>query len=261
MDATPHGIPSTPSSDDILDLCLFAGVLVLKNGGETYRAEETMVRMAMASGVQEAHGFATPTGVFLSCVTAEGVKTRVQRIAARTVDLSKVAAVNEISRCYVDGRMTAAEAFRQLKRVETAPFPYGDGLAHLAAGATSASFALLFGGSWPDFGPAFAAGLVANVALKLVERLFAMRFVAEAVAAFFSALTTVLAFAAGWGADRDAILIGALMPFVPGVALTNAVRDVMAGDLVSGLARGAEAALTALAVAAGVALLLGLVAE
>lgn len=260
MDAMPHGTQLTPSSDDILDLCLFAGALVLKNGGETYRAEETMVRMAIASGVREAHGFATPTGVFLSCVTAEGVRTRVRRIAARTVDLSKVAAVNEISRRYEAGSLSVAEAFRQLQEVEAAPFPYSDGLQHLAAGATSASFALLFGGSWPDAGPAFAAGFVANVALKLVERLFAVRFVAEAVAAFFSALAAVLAVAVGWGADRDAILIGALMPFVPGVALTNAVRDVMAGDLVSGLARGAEAALTALAVAAGVALLLGLVA-
>jgi uncharacterized membrane protein YjjP (DUF1212 family) len=43
------------------------------------------------------------------------------------------------------------------------------------------------------------------------------------------------------------------MPLVPGLAITNAVRDLMGGDLVSGLSKGAEALLTAFAIGAGIA--------
>lgn len=46
------------------------------------------------------------------------------------------------------------------------------------------------------------------------------------------------------------------MPLVPGVAITNAIRDIIAGDLLSGISRGAEAALTSMAVAMGVVIIL-----
>jgi uncharacterized membrane protein YjjP (DUF1212 family) len=47
------------------------------------------------------------------------------------------------------------------------------------------------------------------------------------------------------------IIVGALMPFLPGLAFTNGVRDYMAGDLLSGNSRIAEAALFALSIAIG----------
>lgn len=54
----------------------------------------------------------------------------------------------------------------------------------------------------------------------------------------------------------DIVVVGGVMPLVPGVAITNAIRDVIAGDLLSGLSRGLEAALTAVAVSMGVVIIL-----
>ncbi len=54
----------------------------------------------------------------------------------------------------------------------------------------------------------------------------------------------------------DHILIGALMTLVPGLALTNALRDLFMGDLLSGIVRMCEATLSALALGAGVGLIL-----
>ena len=51
--------------------------------------------------------------------------------------------------------------------------------------------------------------------------------------------------------SADTVIIGTIMLLVPGLAITNAVRDSIAGDLISGLARGAEALLIAVAVALG----------
>jgi len=58
------------------------------------------------------------------------------------------------------------------------------------------------------------------------------------------------------GTNADDIIIGSVMPLVPGVPLTNAVRDILAGDLVSGIARGMEALMSAIAIGSGIAMIL-----
>ena len=57
---------------------------------------------------------------------------------------------------------------------------------------------------------------------------------------------------------RDVVTVGGIMTLVPGVAITNAIRDIINGDNLSGLVRGLEAALTSVAIAMGVVLILTL---
>lgn len=61
----------------------------------------------------------------------------------------------------------------------------------------------------------------------------------------------------GVGQNQDLIIIGALMALVPGIAMTNAMRDIMAGDMVAGISKAAEALLIGAAIALGTALALG----
>ena len=56
------------------------------------------------------------------------------------------------------------------------------------------------------------------------------------------------------GENLDAVTIGTLMVLVPGMALTNAMREIMAGDIISGLSRTAEVILVATAIALGTAI-------
>lgn len=56
--------------------------------------------------------------------------------------------------------------------------------------------------------------------------------------------------------NTNQVIIGTIIPLVPGVPLTNAVRDLMSGDLVAGVARGAEAAVSSMSIAGGVAVAL-----
>jgi uncharacterized membrane protein YjjP (DUF1212 family) len=97
------------------------------------------------------------------------------------------------------------------------------------------------------------AGGVGFSVMVFAHRLIEIRFFAECVAAFIIGLLAVLFVYAGIGNDMDKIIIGSVMPLVPGLLITNAVRDLMAGHLVSGLSKGAEAFLTAFAIGAGIA--------
>jgi uncharacterized membrane protein YjjP (DUF1212 family) len=56
---------------------------------------------------------------------------------------------------------------------------------------------------------------------------------------------------AGLVSNADATVIGVLMLLVPGIAVTNAIRDTIAGDLVAGVARGADALMSAAAISVG----------
>ena len=58
-----------------------AGRLIMENGGETYRVEETITRMGRALGYDEVEIFAIPSGIFISCRRGDGaVETSVKRV-------------------------------------------------------------------------------------------------------------------------------------------------------------------------------------
>ncbi|MFA9559801.1 threonine/serine exporter family protein [Evansella sp. AB-rgal1] len=243
-------------ADDVMDICLLAGEIMLKYGAETYRVEETLERMARAASFTNVHCFVTTTGIFLSFEEKKEKQDLMQmvRIDDRLQDLSKVADVNQVSREFVAEELTVEQAHEKLKDIAKAPMQYPLWLIHIAAGFAGGGFSYLFGGGWFDLFPAFIAAVVSSIVVVEFERYLKVRFAAEFTAAFFGGTTAILLVFIGFGNNVDQIIIGSLMPLVPGVPLTNAVRDLMSGDLVAGVSRGAEALLTSLSIASGIAL-------
>ena len=87
---------------------------------------------------------------------------------------------------------------------------------------------------------------------KYIQIKFFSEFVASAVVISIAAIFTKL----GIAQNQDIITIASVMPLVPGILITNAIRDLLAGELLAGMSRGVEAALTAFAIGAGVAIVL-----
>lgn len=54
----------------------------------------------------------------------------------------------------------------------------------------------------------------------------------------------------------QSVITGTLMLLVPGIAITNSLRDIIGGDFVSGLSRMIEAILTAASIAIGVGVMM-----
>ena len=85
-----------------------------------------------------------------------------------------------------------------------------------------------------------------------IKRYTNIRFLAEMVTAIFMGVITILTCKIFPKLVVDNILIGSLMTLVPGVAITNALRDLFGGDLLSGMARTTQAVLTAIALGGGI---------
>jgi len=241
--------PTNP--DDALLLAADAARLVLESGGETYRAEDVAVAVASALGGAEAECYATPTGVTISFASYDGrVHSIVRRIKKRSMNLERVARVDELSRDLAAGRLDYDGASLELGRIEALP-ERRVALFSLAAAAGAGFFALLFGGRWNDAVVAAAAGAAVSRIPAAMARRKLPDFFSNIVAGAAATFSCLAAGALGLASDADAATIGTLMLLVPGVAVTNAIRDTIAGDLVAGVARGADALISAVAISVG----------
>lgn len=234
-----------------LNLILRCAHLFLENGGETYRAEEIAEFTARGLGVPHIDVLAIPTGVFVTITDAAGdAHSALRRTKRRSTNLALLDRVNDLSRRIVSGAMTLPEAERELDAL-TAPAVTDLRLPRLAATLSSGFFALLFGGGMADFAVACLCGFVVQWIAILLRRQKIYSFIVSLAGgmtiACFALLTTEL-FHVG---SMESIVAGAMMPLLPGLLMTNGVRDTMNGDLVSGVARTAEAVLIAVALAAG----------
>lgn len=248
--------PLTADYELVVECCLLAGRLMMESGAETYRAEDTMDRMAVSQDLTESQSFVTPTGIIFS--GNKNLPTRLVRIKARTTDLGKIALVNSVSRKLTFGDITIQEAFKELKQIEEGHETFPLWVKVAAAAIASGAFLLLFGGELMDVSTALIAGGIGYTIADRLEVRTRVKFFAEFLAAMIITIIATVSVITGLGMELDKIIIGSVMPLVPGLLITNAVRDLMAGHFVSGLSKGAEASLTAFAIGAGVALIISL---
>ncbi|WP_017756682.1 threonine/serine exporter family protein [Calidifontibacillus oryziterrae] len=238
--------------NEIVELCLLAGKIMLQSGAETYRVEDTMTRIAASFGIEETHSYVTPTGIIFSVDQLE--TTRLIRILDRSTDLQKVTMVNSVSRKISSGDLTHIEALQELKQIDATKHAYSIYTQVIAAAIASGCFLIMFNGGWYDFVPAMITGGLGYLSVVYFQNLVEIKFFAEFLSSLIIGLLSVLFVTTGIGLELDKIIIGSVMPLVPGLLITNAVRDLMAGHLVSGLSKGAEAFLTAFAIGTGIAI-------
>jgi uncharacterized membrane protein YjjP (DUF1212 family) len=242
------------NDDEILILAAEAARLNLECGGETYRAEDAARVFAKAFGAEGPECFAMPTGAILSIRDARGrVRSIVKRISKRSIDLGALARLDSLSRRVAAGRATEDQARSELAAIANRK-PRNPWLGAIGLSAVATFFSLLFGGGWEEALCAAVLGLALAGGLAAAKRLIGFRdFFLDAWGGAQTAFLATIAAALVPGLRADIIVIGTLMSLVPGTAIVTAIRDVIARDLVAGVARGAEAFMSAAALALGTA--------
>ena len=230
---------------------LLAAEIIMESGGETFRAEETVLRMGEGFGLREVESFAVPSGLFISYQRGDGsTETGIKRVRRRGTDLTRVDETNRVSRHVAAGEMdceAAVARLREIRGLRGIPAP----LLVPAAAVCGGGFAVLFGGDWRELLVAAAVAGVVHALTILLEHYRMQGLVSSIMGGLLTALLPSLASRFLPGLLVEAVVAGALMPLVPGLAMTNAVQDTMRGDMVSGLSHGAQAILTACLVAGG----------
>lgn len=242
--------------NELINTAVDVGYLLVVNGAEIYRVEESMQRIFRAYGVTSGEVFAIPNFINATISTPDGRPiTKIKRIESRNMDMDKVNRINELCRriCRDTPDFSFIQSELECIRCRTAvPF-----FVQVAAYACIAAFFTLFyGGTFPDAFVALFCGFAIKIVLSVFEKFHANLFFIN-IAASFAAAAVALIFAhADYSLNYDKIIIGALMNLVPGIAITGFMRDIIAGDLIAGILRFTESLLvaSAIAIGAGIAL-------
>ena len=261
-------------SRKVLELTTRIGEVLLKNGGEIFRVQETMQRIAKAYGVEGFHVSVLANGIFAS-IEEDGrqicqqlqvgngekdsddlvVASQIRYIPLSSIHLGRVAAVNNLSREIVAKKYTMEEARKKIEEIDKIPFT-NNLLQIFVSGLGSGAFCYLLGGSLIDSLASFLSGILLWCFVLYLSKKGANKIMLNILSSALVTLTGILMFHYVFGENMDKIIIGSIIPLLPGVPLTNSIRDFLNGDYLSGTIRMIDAVLVACCIALGVGVVL-----
>ena len=241
---------------EALNAAAQAGDILLASGAEIFRVEETISRICQAYGIKSGEAFVLSSGIFITAGSDEEQEfARVRHIPLCAARLDRVAAVNQLSREIVAGKHTPSQARAQLDKIQHMP-PKPRLHQVLASGAGSACFCFLFGGDWLDSLAALLAGLVLYLYLLYIVQGRLSKIASNISGGALVTLVGILLYQAGIGHHLGEMIIGSIIPLVPGVAFTTAIRDIADEDYIAGAVRMLDALLVTFCIAMGVGLVM-----
>ncbi len=242
---------------DILISCILdAGELLLSNGAEVLRVEDTLSRICKAYGFTRVDVFSITSSIVLTVHNAEGrILTQTRRITSRDTNLQTVSHVNELSRQLCKAPVSVPEFQRRLSWIRSAK-TYPITIQCFCYAMISAVFSVFFGGSAMDGLAAALSGVLMFFSLRFMQKLRINSILQSMLVSAITALAVVLLVHIGIGNTPEKITIGNIMLLIPGISFTTALRDIINGDTISGLVGISEAVIKAVAIAIGFATVL-----
>lgn len=244
----------------ILDVCTGIGRLMLENGAETYRVEDTVYRVAVNYGLQSVSVFSVPTALIITVQDQTGEEyTRLHRVTEQRSNLGIVSEANNLSRKIAAADLSPNEALLEIDLLNRKESHYSTFEEIIASAIICGFFTVLFQGDLLDLFAAALSGGVGYTAYIYGLRIINIRFFSEMIAAALISWLAFLLVSLGMGTDVNIIIVASVMTLVPGKAITNGIRDLMASHYVSGVSVLADAFLTAAAIGIGVATVLSFI--
>ena len=236
----------------LANIAMLAGEIMLCSGAETYRVEDTMYHILKTSNIESTQVIAMMTGlvVTLSDSRLDQPVTMMRRVSERSTNVSNIMKVNDISRRYCEGKISLEEAYDELKCAKGKQ--YNRLLYNLATIGITVGFSMMFGGKLSDILAAAIVGAILATVMTVGKIAKLSNVFVHVLSGLGIAMITVALQSFLFpNLAIDIVIVSAIMPIVPGVAITNAIRDTIQGDYLSGCARILEALLVAMAIAVG----------
>ena len=212
----------------LLDTAVLAGEIMLCSGAETYRVEDTMYHILKTSKAESIEALALMTGIMatINSPDMEQPMTVIKAVNNRTTNLNHVIQVNDISRRYCGGELTLEETYQALRKI--GGMQYNRTLCNAALVGVAAGFAMMFGGSFLDVAATAVVGVLLAAIITLGEKVKMNVIIIDILSSIGIAILAIAMKTYGMKEiNMDTVIISAIMPLVPGVAITNAIRDTL----------------------------------
>ena len=238
-----------------LSLAAGIGQSMAKYGAEINRVEETIIRICKSFGYERVEVFCIASMISVTAGNASGddMVSQIRRVYAYSADFQRLDDLNALSRDLCDGRIGVGEAKERFEYIIKSRKRFRLGVL-FGSVIAAAAFALFFGGDAKD---GLCAGMIA------VPIYFMNTFISQGRInrLFYTALNSALAGAAaivfthfGLASNAPMVMIGDIMLLIPGLMLVNSFRELLCGDIISGLTRLVDSVIVAIAIACGFAI-------
>lgn len=237
---------------DIVTLAVEIADAMLRNGAEIYRVEDSVVHILDAYEVENFDAYVLSNGIFASAnEDKEDACSMIRHVPLGSTNLGKIAALNQLVRDICTQNCTLENAWARLEECRNLP-PYSPLLCTIACGVGNSCFCYLFGGGLLDVGFSVIIGFLEQCLLYAFRRHKVSKFLTNVFTSMFVSVLSILVFMTGLPVLYDKIIIGSIMPLLPGILFTTSIRDFYNGDYLSGTIHLIDALLTALCIAVGV---------
>ena len=244
---------------EVVDMALEAGRILLKNGAEIFRVEETITRICHRFHIDKIDVFTLSHAIFVSAEDNKGnTYTRVKNVPLSGSHLGIVAEVNDLSRQITGGYVTVEEARMQLEKIDKMP-PKAKWKQTVGAGIASACFAILLGGTMLEAIMTFFIGSIVYIWVLIAGKAGNSKIIINIVGGMIITGLAILFRQIPFLSELhlEGMISGGIMPLVPGVAFVNSIRDIADSDFLSGTVKMINAIMVFVYIAVGVALTLG----
>lgn len=237
---------------DVLRLATFIGQLMLSNGAETYRVDDTIKRICKSRGFYHINVFMAPNTIIVSDDRFDGY-TFMKVIENRCINLNKIDLLNDFSRKFVsETDMSIDNAIEELKNLDDKP-EHTQIAINMWTAIGSSSFAVLIGGNNVlTFMLTLITSVMAMVIYNKVKEISNIPVFATLVSSMTIGICGVILVNLGILDTPKMLIVGSIMPLLPGVPFIKAIRDLVSGELMSGVGRAIDAGIIATAIAVGV---------
>lgn len=242
------------NNDQLLEITTEIGWRLLQSGAEIYRVEESIKRILAAYGFAEVEVFSIPSCILVTINDENGhALTRIKRNRSSSLDFDRIDKLNNLCR-HVCTERPPLEQIRASLDAIMGKKDYSFWTRLFFTASISASFTLFYGGNFHDSFASFFIGILLFLLLSLLGHFgtnsFFQNIFGSALVAGLSVWTTAM----GWTVNYDKMIIGTLMNLVPGIAITNVMRDILGGDLIAGIIKLVESLMVAVGIALGAGL-------
>ncbi|TQQ83973.1 threonine/serine exporter [Peptacetobacter hominis] len=243
---------------NVLKLALFVGELMIKNGAETSRVEDSVLRICRSQGFHHANVFTTPTVVIISDEKFDGF-CFMKTIDKRGINLNKISLLNNFSREFCSIKNPDIDkAIAELYEIDRTP-PYPSWFFYSCTGLASACFAYIIGGNQLlNFIFTFIVAIIGDIIYDKIMKISSISAFSCVVSSFAITVLGVIFTELKIISTPTMLIVGSIMPLLPGVAVIKSIRDLIAGNLISGISRIFDAFMVLLAIASGVGVVLDL---
>lgn len=238
--------------ENLLNCAMDIGEQMLISGAEVHRVEESIKRICSSFGAKRTDVFIITSSMVVSIFTADDkCYTQTRRILNSSTDFEKLHKLNQLSRKICSEKLNDPKTIKDElnKALNRKTYPFW--LECICYAVIAGAFTVFFGGGVIEMLVSLVIGAIVRFGIALSEKTITNRIFSKF---FSSVIATAFAFAAvklGLILSADNVIIGNIMTLIPGIGLTNALRDLFTGDSIAGLLRSIEAVLIALAIAAG----------